>query len=291
MFFPIRFRLSGCSVTALLLLLFSLPVPADDFSVFISDWEIRNDGMECFRILGFPSELLPDGIDFLDLLIIEELDVDITELAVIGYGLDTLYFGTIPFDMFLNPAKTFAHFQTEDSLVILSSEYPYRATTHNTSYTWLQDELVLAPFASWISDRSAELLASADSLLASGLIRDAADSISCMMYGWEYFEPAELCCRFLRAAHEASMDAPDEEALVFYDEVIYAFEVIQYDGTWFISFDSLDDFQRSDYAEFIEADELADILRDYAKLFRDNDFAADAAFDNTADVLEGKLLE
>jgi hypothetical protein len=289
MLLTIRSRLSELTV-ALTLLLITVSAFSDDSGGYVAEWESRRGEMECFNVLGFPSELLPAGIEYLDLLIVGEHD-ESSELAVIGYGSYTVYFGTVPFDMFLNPAKTVVQFQTDDSLIIVSSEYPFRATRYNSSYRWMRDEQELVPFASWISDRSEDLLASADSLLEIGEIRAAADSISMMMYGFSYYESSELCCRFLRAAHRASSEARGAEALRYYDEVIYAFEVIQYDDTWFISFDSLEDFQGSDYAEYIEAEELADILHDYAKLFRDNDFMVEAIFDDVADILEGKEIE
>ena len=34
---------------------------------------------------------------------------------------------------------------------------------------------------------------------------------------------------------------------------------------------------------------LADILREYANIFRKNDFVVEAVFDNVADILEGKV--
>ncbi len=283
------FRLSASGfLVVITALFFSPPVCSDEYSAYIEDWEIRTPGTGFFRILGIPSEMLPDEIDNLDLLILGDDLIEGSELAVIGYGRDTLCFGTVAFDMFLNPAKSFASFRSEDSLIIISSEYPSRNTRCNMSYAWDKDEQILIPVESWISDKSADLLASADSLLEIGEIRQAADSIFAMYYGWAYYDSSELCCRFLRAAHEASMDVPDEEALDYYDAAVYAFDIIQYDDTWFISFDSLEAFLSSDYAEYIEAEELADILRDYAKLFRDNGFAVEAVFDHTADILEGK---
>ena len=282
------FRMNASGIlAAVAALCLSLPACSDDFSAYVEEWEARSDGLECFIVLGVPSEMLPDGIDNLDLWILGDDLIEGSELAVIGYGLDTLCFGTVLFDMFLNPAKSFASFSSEDSLIILSSEYPSRTTTCNMSFAWDKDEQILVPVESWISDWSADLLASADSLLEIGEIRQAADNIGMMFYGWAYYDSSELSCRFLRAALAASKAASDEEALDYYDAAIYAFGVIQYDETWFISFSSLDEFLRSDYAEYIEAEELADILRDYASIFRKNGFAVETVFDNVADILEG----
>ncbi|MCK5117240.1 MAG: hypothetical protein KAR44_11615 [Candidatus Aegiribacteria sp.] len=282
----IRLSASGFLVV-IVSLCFSLPACSDDFSAYIDEWEARSNGLGYFSILGIPSEMLPDGIDNLDLLILGDDLIDGSDLAIIGYGLDTLCFGSVAFDMFLNPAKTFASFRSEDSLIILSSEYPSRTTTCNMSYAWDKDAQILIPVESWISDWSADLLASADSLLEIGEIRQAADSISNMFYGWTYYDTSELSCRFLRAAHAASKDAPKEEALDYYDAAVYAFDIIQYDNTWFLSFSSLEEFLGSDYAEYIEADELAGILRDYAGIFRDNGFVVETVFDDIADILEG----
>ncbi len=282
--------LTGTSgfLAAVITLVLSNPVCSDDFTAYTDEWEARSNLLECFTVIGIPSEMLPDGIDNLDLLVLDDDLIDGSDLAVIGYGRDTRCFGTIAFDMFLNPAKSFASFRSEDSLIILSSEYPSRTTTSNMSFAWDKDAEILIPVESWISDWSADLLAAADSLLEIGEIRQAADSISMMFYGWAYYDASELSCRFLRAAIAASKDAPDEEALDYYDAAVYAFDIIQYDNTWFISFDSLEDFMMSDYAEYIEADELADILRDYAKIFRKNGFAVEAVFDEIADILEGE---
>ena len=286
------FRRRVSEIPALVVVLFlSLPACSDDFDTCIYEWKARSDGPGYFRVLGIPSEMLPDGIDNLDLLILGDSLVEGSDLAVIGYGRDTLYFGTVKFDMFLNPAKACASFRSEDSLIILTSEYPSRATRCNMSFAWMNEIQNLVPVESWISDRSADLLASADTLLERGEIREAADSIRAMVYGWAYYDTGELSCRFLRAAHQASMDALDEEALNYYDEAVYAFDIIQYNDTWFISFTSLDDFLGSDYSEYIEAEELADILHDYAKLFRNNGFVVEATFDDIADILEGKKEE
>jgi len=282
------FRLNASGfLAAVVSLFFSLPVCSDDFSTYIDDWETKRTGPEVISIQVFPSELLPEGINRLDFLILDDPS-DGLELAVIGHGQYTLCFGTVPFEMYMNPARTFAYFRSEDSLIILSSEYPGRATRNNASYEWKTLEQSLLPVEIWVSDWSADLLTSADSLLEIGEIRQAADSISMMFYGWEYYDASELCCRFLRAALQASKDAPREDALDYYDAAVYAFDIIQYDDTWFISFDSLEDFMRSDYAEYIEAEELAGILRDYARIFRDNGFAVETVFDSTADILEGK---
>lgn len=286
------FRLSVSGILALTVVLFlSLPACSDDFSTYINEWKAKSDGSEYFRVLGMPSEMLPDGIDNLDLLILGDSLVEGSDLAVIGYGRDTLCFGIVEFDMFLNPEKAYASFRSEDSLIILASEYPSRATRCNMSFSWMDEKQLLVSVESWITDRSADLLASADTLLERGEIREAADSICAMVYGWAYYDTNELSCRFLRAAHQASMDAPDEEALNYYDEAVYAFDIIQYNDTWFISFTSLDHFLGSEYAEYIEAEELADILHDYAKLFRNNGFVVEATFDDVADMLEGKEEE
>jgi len=288
--YPFRSGASGFPAL-FLAVLFSLPVCSDDFSMYIYKWE--NNGQDVINIMDIPPEFLPDGVINLDFLILDntaeisELDNG-SELAVIGSGRDTLCFGTVSFDMFLNPAKALACFNSEDSVIILSSEYPGRATRNNESYVWDSNHASLSPVKSWVSDWSADLLSTADSLLEIGEIRPAADKISMMLYGWAYYDESELCCRFLRAAHRASMNAQGEEALDYYDAAVYAFGVIQYNDTWFISFSSLDDFLRSDYAGYIDAEELAGILRDYAKLFRDNGFAAEAIFDSTANILEGK---
>ncbi|MCD4775469.1 MAG: hypothetical protein K8S15_05380 [Candidatus Aegiribacteria sp.] len=288
----LSFRQSVSEILVLIVALsLSLPACSDDFSTCINEWKARSDGRGYFRVLGMPSEMLPDGIDNLDLLILGDSLVEGSDLAVIGFGRDTLCFGIVEFDMFLNPEKAYASFRSEDSLIILSSEYPSRATRCNMSFVWMNEKLLLVPVDSWVSDRSADLLASADTLLELGEIREAADSISAMIYGWAYYDTNELSCRFLRAAHRASMDAPDEEALNYYDEAVYAFDIIQYNDTWFISFTSLDDFLGSEYAEYIEAEELADILHDYAKLFRNDGFVVEATFDDIADILEGKEEE
>ena len=163
-------------------LFYSIPLLADDFTSYIDQWETRGDGALCFSILGMPSEILPDGIDNLDFLVLGDDLINGSDLAVIGYGLDTLCFCTVSFDMFLNRAKTFASFRNADSLIILSSEYPSRTTTCNMSYAWDKDYQILTPVESWISDRSAELLAAADSLLEIGEIRQAADNVSMMFY-------------------------------------------------------------------------------------------------------------
>ena len=282
------FRLGASGfLVAVVAMLFTQSVCSDDFTAYIDEWEIKRTGPEVISIQVFPSELLPEGIDRLDFMILDDPD-DGSELAVIGHGQYTLCFGTVPFDMYLNPAKTFAYFSSEDNLIILSSEYPNRATSNNASYEWETLNQSLLPVDSWVSDWSADLLASADSLLEIGEIRQAADSISMMFYGWAYYDASELSCRFLRAAIAASKDAPREEALDYYDAAIYAFDIIQYDDIWFLSFSSLEEFLRSDYAEYIEADELAGILRDYARIFRDNGFAVETVFDDIADILEGK---
>jgi len=266
----------------------SVPASSDDVVSHLAAWNDRENSHGYFNILGMPTEMLPGGINNLAFLILGDSLNDGSSLAVIGYGQNTQSFGTVEFEMFLNPSKVYASFSSIDSLIILTSEYPARATRCNMSFYWNVQDNTLVPVDSWITDRSADLLAAADTLLDTGEIRPAADSIHAMLYGWAYYDTSELCCRFLRAAHQASLDAPDEEALNFYDDMVYAFDIIQYDDTWFISFSTLDDFMRSDYAEFIEAEELADILHDFAKLFRENDYVVEAIFDSTADILEGK---
>lgn len=247
--------------------------PADVVSI----WEGSRGSPEVVTVMDLPSGLLPGGASGMDLMVLDDPE-DGAELAVIGYDPGAGFLGTVTFGMFLNPAKTIAYYDHSDSLVIVSSEYPSRATRNNVSYRWDAMTGTLVIEEEWVSDRSAELLASADSLLALGLISQAADSISAMFYGWAYYDTAELGCRFLRASHRAAITAGDREgreaALDRYDQLLYALESTPMDDDWFIFIDSRDDYLASGYALHMSPEELSEILEDLSDILDDNGVAA-----------------
>ncbi|MBD3277619.1 MAG: hypothetical protein GF388_04905 [Candidatus Aegiribacteria sp.] len=265
---------------------------AFDEGLCLDMWEIKQDSLEVVSVQAVPRDYLPIGLTGLDMLMLDEPE-DGSMMALIGYGDYETLLGTAPFDMLLNPAKTSCYFSESDSLIILSSQYPDRATTNHASYRWIPGTDTLLVVDTWKTDRSAALLEASDSLLAVGRIREAADSIEVMFYGWAYYDERELCCRFLRAAHAASMAARDEGmddlALDHYDAMLYAFGVIQYDEGWFLEFDSLDQFLESEYALYMGAEEFLTILQDYNDLLEDNGVGAYSVLRDAAETMEAGM--
>lgn len=278
---------------AILPLLVSLSgLQAFDEDLCLDMWERKQDSLEVVSVQAVPRDVLPPGLTGLDMLMLDEPE-DGSMMALIGYGQYQALLGTAPFEMLLNPAKTSCYFSESDSLIVLSSQYPDRATINHVSYRWVPGTDTLLVADSWTTDRSADLLEAADSLLAAGKIRQAADSIEVMFYGWAYYDERELCCRFLRAAHAASMAARDEGmdglAMEHYDAMLYAFGVIQYDEGWFLEFDSLDQFLESEYALYIGAEEFLTILEDYTDLLEDNGVGASSVLKNAAETMEAGM--
>lgn len=277
---------SGC---VFLMVVLPSPSAAQDQAI-LEQWRSGRQTPEVITVMDFPRGLLPQGATSLDLMVTDDPE-DGTLLAVIGYEPGPVLFGTVPFEAFLNPAKTIAYYDHSSDLVVVSSEYPSRATRNNASFMWDSQSATLVPVETWVSDASARLLASADSLLELGEIREAADSISMMFYGWAYFDENEMACRILRAAHQAAVRADREEgreaALDCYDQLLYALEKTTGDEDWFITVRSREEYLSGQYAPFMTPDELAEILDDLAGILDDNGVAAEAVLRNTSELLEG----
>jgi hypothetical protein len=281
---------TGTGAFAIFLVTISLPsVSVAQSSSVLGQWQERRETAGVVTVMDFPEGLLPLDMSHMDLMVMDDPE-DGTLLSVIGYSPGSAFLGTVTFDAFLNPAKTIAYYDHGHSLVIVSSEYPSRATRNNASYSWDSLTGSLVPVDSWVSDPSARLLASADSLLAIGEIRQAADSVSMMFYGWAYYDQAELACRILRAAHLAAMEADDrgdeEGALECYDQLLYALDRTTGDEDWFITIGSREQYISGEYARFLPPEELSEILKDLADVLKDNGVAAEAVLRNTSRLLE-----
>ena len=279
--------LSGFSF--LTILLFSMsPSLADDSGFYLGEWEIRKGGPDVINVQDFPAELLPEGLDSLDLLVLGE-PMDGPELALIGYGEDALYFGSISFGMYMNPVKTYSWFDEEEDLVGVASQYPYSTSTNRVFYSWNPETLILSHVDSVNEDYSADQLLLVDSLLETGEIALAAEALDNVMYPARYYNNEEMSCRFLIAAHAASMTAFQEGnihgAVQHYEAARSVFERTSCDMDWCHTFESKEHFLESPFSEFIDMDELASILRDYVIIFKDEDPESARAFAWCATVL------
>ncbi|MBN2608448.1 MAG: hypothetical protein JXA64_04975 [Candidatus Fermentibacteraceae bacterium] len=280
---------AGTGAVAVFLVTIALPSVSDaQTSSVPGQWQDGRGTARVITVMDFPEGLLPLDMAHMDLMVMDDPE-DGTLLSVIGYGPGSACLGTVPFDAFLNPAKTIAYYDHGEGLVIVSSEYPSSAARNNASYAWDSLTCSLVPVDSWVSDASARLLESADSLLAIGEIRQAADSISMMFYGWAYYDEAELACRILRAAHLAAMEADDrgdeEYALECYDQLLYALDRTTGDEDWFITIGSRERYLSGEYARFLPPEELSEILKDLADVLKDNGVAAEAVLRNTSRLL------
>lgn len=241
---------------------------------YLEEWKIKNGGSDVINVQDFPAEFLPEGLDYLDLLVIGE-PADGPELALIGYGEDTLYLGSTSFGMFMNPVKTFSWFDEEEDLVVVASQYPFSTSTNTISYIWYPETLMLVPVGTTGEDYSADQLSLVDSLLETGEIGQAAETLDTVMYPARYYNNEEMSCKFLIAAHAASIVAFKEGniqgAVQYYEEACSAFERVSCDMNWCYAFESVEHFQESPFFEFISMDELSSILSDYAVIFKNDD--------------------
>jgi hypothetical protein len=209
------------SFSLLTILLFSVsPSLAEDSGFYLEEWEIRKGGPDVINVQDFPAELLPEGLDSLDLLVMGE-PTDGPELALIGYGEDTQYLGSTSFGMFMNPVKTCSWFDEEEDIVVVASQYPYSMSTNIISYSWNSETLILVPVDSVNEDYSIDQLLLVDSLLEAREIGLAAETLDNVMYPSRYCYNEEMSCKFLIAAHDASMAAFQErniqDAVQYYE--------------------------------------------------------------------------
>jgi len=112
-----------------MLLLYASPSIADESHFYLEEWKSGKGGPNVINIQDFPAELLPEGLYNLDILVMDEL-MERSELALIGYGEDTLYLGSTSFDMFMNPVKAYSWFDEEEDLVVVTSTYPFSMSTN-----------------------------------------------------------------------------------------------------------------------------------------------------------------
>ena len=281
--------LFGFFLLAILLLNIS-PSLAEDSGFYLEEWEISKGSPDVINIQDFPAELLPEGLDSLDLLVVGE-PMDGPELALIGYGEDTLYLGSTSFSMYMNPVKTYSWFDEEEGLVVVASQYPYSMSTNIVFYSWNPETLILDPFDSVNEDYSVDQLLLVDSLLETGEIGLAAETLDNVMYPVRYYNNEEMSCRFLIAAHAASMVAFQEgniqDAVQYYEAARSVFERNRCNMDWCYKFESVEHFQESPFSEFISMEELSSILGDYAIIFKNEDQIKARAFSWCAAVLGG----
>ena len=267
-----------------------LPSFADDSGFYLEEWKIRKGGIDVINILDFPAGLLPDGITSLDLLIVGDPSEG-PELALIGYGEDTLYLGLTSFGLYLNPVKTVSWFDEDEGLVVVSSQYPFSTATNVISYRWNPEILILDPVDSTNEDYSVDQLLLVDSLLETGEIELAAEALDNVMYPTRYYINEEMSCRLLIAAHAASMTAFKEgniqDALQYYEAARSVFERTTCSMNWCHTFESVEHFQESPFSEFIDKDELASILINYAVIFENENPIRSEAFAWCSAVLGG----
>ncbi len=277
-----------CLLTILLLNM--SPSLADDPGFYLEEWENSKGSPDVINIQDFPSELLLEGLDSLDLLVVGE-PMDGPELALIGYGEDTLYLGSTSFGMFMNPVKTYSWFDEEEGLVVVASQYPYSMSTNIVFYSWNPETLILVAVDSTNIDYSSDQLFLVDSLLETGEIGLAAETLDNVMYPANYYNNEDMSCRFLIAAHTASMAAFQEgniqNAVQYFEAARSVFERTSCDMNWCCSFESEEHFKESPFSEFISMDELTSILKDYAVIFKNEDQIMAGAFAWCAAVLGG----
>ena len=260
------------SFSLLTMLLFHIsPSIADDSGFYLEEWTIKKCGSYLINVQDFPAGLLPEGLYSLDLLVVGE-PTEGAELALIGYGEDTLYLGSTSFDQYMNPVKTYSWFDEEEGLVVVASQYPFSMATNVVSYRWNPETLILDPVDSTNEDYSVDQLSLVDSLLETGEIELAAEALDNVMYPARYYINEEMSCRFLIAAHAASMAAFQEgniqDAVQYYEAARSVFERTSCDMNWCCTFESEEHFQESPFSLYIDKDELASILRDYAVIFK-----------------------
>lgn len=279
--------LSKLSILTMLLFC-TLPSNAEDSGFYLEEWKIGKGGPDVINVQDFPAEFLPEGLDYLDLLVVGE-PADGPELALIGYGEDTLYLGSTSFGMFMNTVKTYSRFDEEENLVVVASQYPFSTSTNTVSYYWDPEILMLVPVDSTYDDYSTDQLLLVDSLLETGEIGLAAEILDTVMYPVRYYINEEMSCRFLVAAHAASMIAFKEgntqEAMQYYEAARSVLERNTGIMNWYNAFESGEHFQESPYSGFISVDELASILSDYAVIFKYDDPIRAEAFEWCATVL------
>ena len=281
--------LFGFSLLTVLLLNTSLSI-ADDSGFYLEEWETGRGSPDVINVQDFPAELLPEGLDSLDLLVMGE-PMDGPELALIGYGENTLYLGSTSFSMYMNPVKTYSWFDMEEDLVVIASQYPYSMSTNIVFYRWNPETMILVPVDSTNEDYSVDQLLLVDSLLETGEIGMAAEALDNVMYPTHYYNNEEMSCRFLIAAQAASMTAFQEGniqgAVQYYETARSVFERTSCDMDWCCTFESVEHFQESPFSEFISMNELAIILSDYAVIFKNEYPIRAEAFKWCAAVLGG----
>lgn len=254
-----------------MLLLYASPSIADDSDFYLEEWKSGKGGPNVINIQDFPAELLPEGLYNLDILVMDEL-MERSELALIGYGEDTLYLGSTSFDMFMNPVKTYSWFDEEEDLVVVASTYPFSMSTNIVYYRWNPETLILTAVESTYEDSSVDQLLQVDSLLEAGEIGLAVEVLNNVMYPVRYYINEEMACKFLIAAHAASMvvfqDGNIQDAIQYYEAARSAFERVSCEMDWCCTFESEEHFQESPFSLYIDMDEFASILGDYAVIFR-----------------------
>lgn len=216
------------------------------------------------EVYSLPDSMVPAGINTIVLAGVEESRDSLT-LYLIGTGSDgpdVLASG--PFSGDYNFTKSAARWEDSSSVISIYFQMPYSARYTAAEYTWSGDELIPVR---WLSgDPSLEALDRVDSLLALGLLEEAGVELCMMFYPGTYYQPLDICSRFLRSAHTHALEefrnGDPEGAVELFKKVDEAMSCVPI-GEWYELFPDRNALLESDISPYMEPGEYITILNDY----------------------------
>jgi len=239
---------------------------------------IQEEGQVYIReIYEFPPTLLPENIT---VLFIIPCAPDSKELLLVGKSEEGNYydFGKVPFTGELNMAKTDIYYNTEDGLVYIYSQMPSVAFCYTAKYNWDTEKQRLILIDEWTEDPSAEALEEVEKLLAEGEIEKAAEELSYILYPQNYYDPCEMAVKFLRSAHKRAVEEYRAGSNDSWTLIMKSLNDLPLSGKWIFEFPSKNDYEKSDYAKYMEYKDFIIIVNDYGFLMEQAGKAKDALY-------------
>ncbi|MFO8184100.1 MAG: bacterial transcriptional activator domain-containing protein [Candidatus Aegiribacteria sp.] len=213
---------------------------------------------------GYPASLLSGDTSELIVAGVPDGHLSLT-LFLIGdgpEGPDVLASG--PYQGEYNFSKSSVSWE-EDSLLTIYFQMPFSARYAGARYSWRDDELV--PVEWLMGDPSLEALESIDSLLAMGLIGEAAEELEVMFYPGNYYRAGEMAMKFLRSARGHALEeyrsGDPERAVEYFSEAEEVVNNLVTGYPWYSAFDDSAAFHASVLEPYATIGEFTAIANDY----------------------------
>ncbi len=221
-------------------------------------------------IQSLPDNLLPSGISRLYILVYFNNEVDTLFLLGEGYDSTLYYFGIIEFNGVINTAKTDVLYEEDDETINIYSQMPFSAFYYGAKYNWDPENIEITLIKEWSDDPSINKLYEIDRLLSEGEIEKAGDLLYEIFYPGHYYNDYEMAIKFLRTGFNyaiKSFESGDVEKSCDFIKTSFEVFALTLGSDWTLQFLSLEDYEESGFALYMNFEEEFIQIMNYYGLF------------------------